>query len=473
MERDRIAELLRTTPPGLPPGRPDVGEVVRRRRRRRVASVIAVGLLVAVATGVPLVVLSSLAGNRARPPVPGESSAPSTPSPTFSSSPGPSSPVTTTPEEPVNTPIRIPGGRTISSNGLSVDVPPGWFDAIWPIQGVGDFLVATIHVPQDHSFPGVEARSSMGDDGVLISIQENTRMDPCDAYPTPRLPVAFRPEDFAPGPPGEELPPGHSWAGRTFAFADRCFQVEAEFGSDPATPPSLSMANAVLASLGVAPSGPQPSPVASPPVGSETGTVGWIVCGEHGAEVRTPHVIAQADGFHFRVDNLVKDDLVVFDGPGNPGFDIDGVTRKDAAESIAPGATSVACASSVAGKGIVIDRIPPSAYVPISLDDPAGLWHDASLSCDSSESFLTIGNGPFPTVEPLIEAVRGAISGLQPGDVLTYGEFPEQKGFLEVSVIRDGKNVAFIRAFGADTEEHPFTLMEACPDSGLSDAPRH
>lgn len=149
--------------------------------------------------------------------------------------------------------------RTISGQGMQIELPPGWTGRI-VVAAEGRLVLhaASFLLPANDSDTGQVAQETIGSRGQLyINVRS---LGPARRSSTGPLPVAFTVTDFGPPPPG----PGSRCcfirvASRSVVVSEHGFLVTVVSGSDdPPEETTVAAANRVLATLSLAPYVPEP-----------------------------------------------------------------------------------------------------------------------------------------------------------------------------------------------------------------------
>jgi hypothetical protein len=166
---------------------------------------------------------------------------------------------------------------TLSSSGVSVDVPLEWDGSFFEVSGFGRdvLVVSNLTLPSSVTESAVEVRAPLdsSDDVVVWMVEYVALCPPCDEFIPADAPPAVTTDaltgfDVAGGVlPGIEPIPDHASTRMLFTTEGRFFDLRVEFGSTP-TNEALTAVNRLLASIRVDPLGGQgDAPACSSPGG--------------------------------------------------------------------------------------------------------------------------------------------------------------------------------------------------------------
>jgi hypothetical protein len=195
-----------------------------------------------------------------------------------------------------------------------------------------------------------------------------------------------------------------------------------------------------------------------------------IRCGDAGAEVLTPVVVAQPDGVHVHVENLAGAAALEFAIPESPSSTFGG--RIDDDESvwpIEPGDVFVECLEQVS------DTYQGPRTAKFEVVDENDLWASSTLQCDEGDPVLGVRahdetGATFPDDETTIRAL---LHSVQPADEVRLPGYPEGPGVKDgrMVVVRDDRVVAVL--YVEETRANDGSVVEqirgeACADCGIA-----
>jgi hypothetical protein len=201
--------------------------------------------------------------------------------------------------------------------------------------------------------------------------------------------------------------------------------------------------------------------------------VAEISCVGGDTEVLTPIVRLQTDGLHLRVDGDRDPTafVIALDDGFRVGFEFAPGTEYPASDLTftPPGMARVKCGrpGASANDGIRMHIV-----------DPAGLFHDARLSCPVEEP---LEHGPFvyfTAGNPAPRAIARAVPGVLSTDEIDYAGFPEgplgtggNRRTGSYRIIRGGEVVAGVELSRYDMRS--FLQVGSCSGSGIGDSGSH
>jgi len=146
--------------------------------------------------------------------------------------------------------------EAIDDFGIRMALPYAWRGILFCCPSRGPSLFAAT-VPLTDLYDVSSARKRLGSDDMFLVLSENDAS--AIHYEPVVLPIAIRAEDLCPTceilDNGNSPPPGHALFYRSFAVADRQFDLFVEIGNATPTDEQLAEVNDVLATLEVTPSG--------------------------------------------------------------------------------------------------------------------------------------------------------------------------------------------------------------------------
>ena len=185
-------------------------------------------------------------------------------------------------------------------------------------------------------------------------------------------------------------------------------------------------------------SDPVNAPPSEAPVPAGAAMVGRIICEKDGTtRVATPDVLAQPDGVHVVIVNLLDESASMI----GLGFDVDpGSSTWVVSER--PGTIQEACwpfSEHPAG--------PPSSTTPMTVHDPEGMFVEGELQCNETDDGTALDIRLLASVEGrkdvsiTPEEARPLIGGIRDDDIVQLPGYPDTVK-QSVVVVRDGRRIA-------------------------------